>query len=87
MKLIKPVLWTVLGVVIGVTATVSSSRVQAQQTPPAERIRVSPYIGADRSGLGGLYFVKDSKSGGCWIGAKDSTYWTAIAVAPATACE
>ena len=87
MRIIKPILWTVFGMVIGVTATVTASRVEAQQKPPAERIRVSPYTGADRSGLGGVYFVKDIKSGGCWIGAMDSTHWTTLAVAPATACD
>ena len=87
MKLIKPVLWTMFGAVIGVTAAVTSSRVEAQQKPLAERIHISPYTGADRSGMYGVYFVKDSKSGGCWIGAKDGTNWTTLAVAPATACE
>lgn len=32
MKLIKPVLWTVLGVVIGVAATLTAARLEAQGT-------------------------------------------------------
>jgi hypothetical protein len=87
MKLIKPVLWTMFGVVIGIVATAAASRVDAQQRPREERIHVSSYLGADRSGMFGVYFVKDSKSGGCWIGTRDGSHWNALSVAPPTACE
>jgi hypothetical protein len=85
MRFIKPVLWTVLGVVIGASASLAASRVQAQQKP-ADRIQVN-FAGADRSGNYGIYFVKDKKSGGCWIGTRDGSNWTGLAVAPNTACD
>ena len=37
MKLIKPVLWTVLGVVIGATAVLTTSRLEAQTGAPLDR--------------------------------------------------
>ena len=86
MKLIKPVLWTVFGVAIGAAADLTSSRAHAQQQKPAERIQVT-FGGADRSGNYGIYFVKDNKSGGCWVGTRDGSNWTGIAVAPAAACD
>ena len=86
MKLIKPVLWTVFGVIIGATAVLTSSRVLAQQQKPAERIKIE-YVGVERSGSYGIYFVKDNKSGGCWVGTRDGSTWTGIAPAPATACD
>ena len=94
MKLIKPVLWTVLGVVIGAVAVLTASRVQAQQTPArplstaqAERLTITPAWATDTGGAFGIFVVKDSKSGGCWIATKDGHAWSGIAVAPPSACE
>ncbi len=85
MKLMKPVLWTGLGVIIGVTAVVSTSRVRAQQTPAAERIEIRPADGDNTSF--GVFFVKDNKSGGCWVATKESGVINTIAVAPPRACD
>ena len=94
MKLIKSVLWTVFGVVIGAVGVLTASRVQAQQTPArppstaaAERLKVAPAWGNVNGGAFGLFVVKDSKSGGCWIATKDGHAWSGIAVAPPSACE
>ena len=87
MKLIKPVLWTVCGVVIGASTVLTADRVQAQQQA-AERIQVSPaWQMQSASNAFGLYIVKDGKSGGCWLAAKDRGNWAALAVAPASACD
>ena len=85
MKLIKPVLWTLLGVVIGAAAVVTTSRVQAQQKP-TERIEMTPAAGLISGGAYGVYFVKDIKSGGCWIATKESGVVNTLAVAPPSAC-
>ncbi len=88
MKRIKPVLWTVLGVVIGVSAVLTASRVQAQDVMPApksdNRIVVTPVGGPNLH----LAFVKDTKSGGCWIGGgyTDRAGFASLAVAPPSAC-
>ena len=87
MKLIKPVLWSMFGVVIGASVVLGAVRGQAQEQPD-ERIQVSPAWQRQRSSNAwNLYIVKDSKSGGCWIAAKASGDWAALAVAPAAACE
>ena len=87
MKLIKPVLWTVLGAVIGATAVLTADQVQAQQNPSAERIQVRPAWTTERGGAWGLFFVKDSRSGGCWMAAKAGGDWASLAVAPAGSCD
>jgi len=87
MKLMKPVLWTGLGVIIGVTAVVSTSRVRAQQTPVAERIEIRPADGVSAGTSFGVFFVKDNKSGGCWVATKESGVINTIAVAPPRACD
>jgi len=95
MKLNKPVLWTMFCVVTGIMGTLTASRLQAQQNPPptrsvptpAERLQVRPAWGSEHGGAFGLFFVKDSKTGGCWIAAKDGYRWASLAVAPAGACE
>jgi hypothetical protein len=95
MKIIKPVLWTVFGAVIGASAVLTADRVQAQQNPPlrqsvptpAERLQVRPAWATERGGAFGLFFVKDSKTGGCWVAAKDGSAWASLAVAPAGTCD
>ena len=94
MKLIKPVLWTVFGVVIGSVAVLTASRIEAQATPAtlpstvkAERMKITPAWATDTGGAFGLFVVKDNKSGGCWIATKDGHRWSGIADAPPSACE
>jgi len=87
MKLIKPVLWTVLGVVIGVTAVLTGERVQARQGlgQPAPRVSVTA---VPNPNFGKLSFVKDTRSGGCWIASGDGQGgFGSMAVAPFSACD
>ena len=86
MKLIKPVLWTMFGVVIGVTAILSTGHVQAQQSQPAPRLTIT--FGEVGPNWGRLAFIKDSKSPGCWVASTNPNGgFQAIAVAPPMACD
>jgi hypothetical protein len=83
MKVLKPVFWTVLGVVIGVVAILSAERVQARQGFD-QRVVI---IRAPQPNVGRINFVKDTRSGGCWIASGTSDGFTAIAVAPPSSCD
>ena len=88
MKLLKPVLWTLFGVILGVAGRFSPSPVQAQTATPQpveKRLVVKP---ATSPQWLRMYFVSDPKSGGCWL-ASHSTEggaFASMAVAPPSAC-
>ena len=87
MKLIKPVLWTVFGVVVGIVVTITAQQVQAQAEPVIRSERIS-IRSAPEPNIGRLSFVKDARSGGCWIASGDGKgSFSGVAVAPPTACD
>ena len=87
MKLMKPVLWTVFGVILGAAAVLSTGHVQAQSASPQaqERLVVTRVTGPRWVNL---YVVHDPQSNGCWIASQDaaSAAFSAMAVAPPSAC-
>ena len=88
MKLIKPVLWTMFGVLLGLVARFSTGHVQAQSAAPQEvepRLVVTSVTGPRWVRM---YVVYDTKSNGCWIASHDAsnTAFSAMAVAPPSAC-
>ena len=100
-RFVTPGLWILLGISIGAWAVLTTGRVQAQQQTSvgAGRIVITPasavtgrWVQADRSawieGPPPIKFIKDTKSGGCWIGnLGDNGVFVSIAVAPPAACE
>jgi len=87
MKNPTPVLWLVAGLLIGASST-SVAKVPPQQTP-ASRLQVTvAHGGAYGGGLRSeAYFVKDPKSGGCWLVLQFAREQTSAAPAPKEACE
>lgn len=88
MKLMKPVLWTTFGVMLGLAARFLPSPVQAQSTPaeqPEQRLVVTPV--ASPRWLR-MYIVHDPKTNGCWLAshAVDANAFASMAVAPLTMC-
>ena len=90
----------ILGVGIGAAAVITSSRLHAQPQvgDGAARLVITPAAVSGRWVNSGpakwlgqtppLQFIKDTKSGGCWIGnVGDSGVFVSIAVAPTSACE
>jgi len=94
-------LWIVLGIGIGAGAVLASGRVLAQQQTGigAARIVITPAPGATGrwvradptawvEGPPPIKFIKDTKSGGCWIGnIGNNGVFVSLAVAPPAACE
>ena len=88
MKFLKPVLWTLFGVMLGVVGRFSSSHIQAQEAAPKpveKRLVVKPASGPDWLRM---YFVSDPKSGGCWVASHNpnAASFASMAVAPPSAC-
>ena len=99
-RLVTPVLGIVLGISVGAGAVATSGRLQAQQTSvgaarivitPASEVKGRWVNDTTKTWIEGpppLKFIKDAKSGGCWIGSiGDNGIFVAIAVAPPVACE
>jgi hypothetical protein len=90
MRFIKPVLWTVFGVVIGAAAVLSADRVQAESQPAFfKNDRLTITFADIATNWGRLAFIKDTKSPGCWVASANSNGggFQAIAVAPPMACD
>jgi hypothetical protein len=85
-RAIVAVLWIALGFGIAAVSTGRGGTVQAQQQVQNQmRLQVTFESHA-------LSFIKDTKSGGCWIGAirhspTESSGWAGIATAPPEACQ
>jgi hypothetical protein len=100
-RLVTAGLSMMLGVGIGAGAVLTSSRLQAQSQVGvgAARLVITPaaalsgnWVHTDPMTWVGktppLQFIKDTKSGGCWIGnVGDNGVFVSIAVAPASACD
>ncbi len=94
MTKLKPILWMLSGVVLGCSATALALPEQKVVGPvfsmpmppsPSQPMRMtSVFAGHVRAG--DVYFVKDTKSSGCWISTVNGEQ-SAVAVAPKEACE
>lgn len=89
MKFGKPVVWMMFGVGLGVTISLAVGEVQAQRGGLIQvDSRVIVTMSRKTEGWKPLYFIKDLKSAGCWIASgTEGGDFTAIAAAPALACE
>ena len=91
MRMLKPTGFVLAGAIAGslVTLVVAPSRVQAQ--PGAgTRLVITQAGGAQTpSNVPGqaLYFIKDTKSSGCWLGSAGVNGGLALTGAPKEACE
>jgi hypothetical protein len=85
MRIAKPVLWIVVGLVIGASGVSATRTVERQQRPPNRLEVTAAYGGAlDNS----AFFIKDSKSGACWLALRLSpSAEVSLAAAPREACE
>ena len=84
MRTMKRVGWILIGVVIGVLATSSIGAVKEQFQEPA-RLSVS-YATANNLGAMAA-FIKDTKSGGCWLSLRYGDSGVSLVTAPPSACE
>lgn len=100
-SLVTASLSMMLGVVIGAGATLTSSHLRAQSQlgdGTARVVVITPaeawsgrWVNSGPAKWEGktppLQFIKDTKSGGCWIGnIGDNGVFVSIAVAPTSAC-
>ena len=87
MKLIRPTIWIVIGIVIGSFASMAVSTAKAQAAAPLTSSAKLQYFTAKTTGLNvpGAFigFLSDGQ-GGCWIVAGDKGL--SVAVAPHEDC-
>ena len=88
MKAMKPVLWTALGMALGVTAALSTRHVEALSTTqePSEARLVVTYVTSPLRLR--MYVVHDPKTNGCWLASQDvdARSFSSMAVAPLRMC-
>ena len=79
----KRILWLVAGLLVGVSG-VSAMPPAAQKQPPS-RLQVMNLDGETLNNR--VAFVKDPKSGGCWLVLRWDASSMTMAVAPKEACQ
>ena len=82
MKILKPLLWAVAGLTIGVTGMLTA-QAQVRQPKPDQRLQV---IFAGHVLNTSAYFLKDSKSGACWLALAWDASQVTLTTAPNDAC-
>lgn len=90
MRILKPIGFVLIGAALGVTSTLAIGPARAQQPGAGTRLVITQVGGAQTpSNVPGqaLYFVKDTKSGGCWLGSAGVNGGLALTGAPKEACE
>ena len=90
MKTLKPLLWIVIGVVIGASAFGSTPSVQAKQRTDSDRFKWIVVPGPVNGRGGPVYgrFIYDTVSKGCWLVLQDADDQAkALAPAPQVACD
>ena len=91
MKVIKAIGLISIGVVLGFVVGLGMRPARAEQTPGAGTRLVITQVGGAQtpSNVPGqaLYFIKDTKSGGCWLGSAGVSGGLALTPAPKEACE
>jgi hypothetical protein len=91
MKMLKPIGFLLAGAVAGAVATVvlTPAPVQAQ-AGAGTRLVITQAGGAQTPSnvpSQALYFIKDTKSSGCWLGSAGVGGGLALTPAPKEACE
>lgn len=88
MRFMKPVVWIIVGVVIGAFSSAAVSTVWAKQNSTARKLI---YVQVPVNGTMSAGFLRDTQSGGCWLLFSDTastpTPPTALVVAPEAACK
>ena len=91
MRMLKPIGFLLVGAAAGVLSTLAVAPARAQAQPGAgTRLVITQAGGAQTpSNVPGqaLYFVKDTKSGGCWLGSAGVSGGLALTAAPKEACD
>ena len=80
MKILKPVLWVVFGMFSGAGGALVASQSGVVQKPvTGPRFLASP---AGTAVDNNAYFIKETRSGGCWLALRWDASNTNLAVAP-----
>jgi hypothetical protein len=90
MKTLKPLLWIVIGVVIGASAVGSTPAVEAEQRTAADRFKWTVVAGGADGRSAKVFgrFLYDTVSSGCWLVLQDiNDEPRALAPAPRIACD
>lgn len=92
MRVMKPVSLILIGAVAGIASTLAftPARAESPQAGTGTRLVIAQVGGAQTpSNVPGqaLYFIKDTKSGGCWLGSAGVNGGLALTGAPKEACE
>jgi hypothetical protein len=90
MRVSTRIIWIAIGIVIGVFGYIGFLRAQTPALRPAPRLVVVP-VTATEERMTRVVFVKDSQSGGCWLGQLQNdgsqVAFAALAPAPIAACQ
>jgi hypothetical protein len=88
MALVKRIGWVLVGLVIGVSGAgaLSASGGVLQERPQP---RLVAFMRGDRIDGYNAYFIKDTKTGGCWLSIRSGNADGPVALAPASpaSCE
>jgi len=91
MKFLRSAGLVVVGIAIGMVVSIRAGAAGAPQQPGAGTRLVITQAGGAQTPTNvpgqALYFIKDSKSGGCWLGAAGVGGGLALTAAPAGACD
>lgn len=82
MKTLKPLLWIVVGLVIGAAGALTAQ--SAPQQKPVPRLQITS---AGSVLNNNAFFIKDSKSGACWLALQWTSLETTLSVAPNESCQ
>jgi hypothetical protein len=91
MRVSTHIIWIAIGIVVGVFGYMGfSATAQASPGQPARRLVVVP-VTVTEERMTRVVFVKDSQSGGCWLGQLQNdgsqVAFAALAPAPIEACQ
>ena len=84
MRTMKRVGWILIGVIIGALATGSSGAVK-EQFQESPRLKVSVVRAGNLGAMAA--FIKDTRSGGCWLSLRHRNSGVSLVTAPLAACE
>jgi hypothetical protein len=86
MAIVKRIGWILVGVVIGGGVSATLGAVRASQEAPPRRLAVLPVAGGVEGGTS--YFIKDTRTGACWLTIRSrDDISAALAPAPPASCE
>jgi hypothetical protein len=86
MLIVKRICWLVVGAVIGAIAVSTLTAAQLPPLQPERRLIVLRNAGAIDGGS--AYFIKDTKTGACWLSVRfRDNSGGSLAPAPTVSCE